>query len=209
VDNLARRSVVDLVPYVRNPKLHPPEQVDLIAKSMQTYGQAQVILIDEAGEIIAGHGRVLAAKQLGWPELVVGEARGWSETGKQAYRVLDNQLTAAARWDDGLLRMEIGELSAEGFDLSLLGFEPGHLASLLMPFEDGAIDVHSEWEGMPEFLAQKSLGFHALVVHFANESEMQKFAERVGREVTKKTKFLWFPQQPRIDVASRQMRADA
>lgn len=129
VENVSRRSVADLVPYVQNPKLHPPAQVDLIAKSMATYGQAQVILIDEAGEIIAGHGRVLAAKQLGWSEIVVGEARGWSETEKRAYRILDNQLAHRAPWDDALLSAELGQLMALEFDLSSLGFDPDQLAA--------------------------------------------------------------------------------
>jgi len=127
VDNLRRWPISKLLPYARNPKTHPPEQVALIAQSLQQYGQTQAVLIDgdpgkTKGEIIAGHGRVLAAEQLGWPDIVVVEARGWSDKEKRAYRIADNQLTQASPWDLPLLRLEISELELAGFDIPMLGF---------------------------------------------------------------------------------------
>lgn len=142
VESVKRWPIGKLLPYARNPKTHPPEQVALIAKSMEQFGQAQIILIDgdegEAkGEVIAGHGRVLAAEKLGWTELVVGEARGWSEDEKRAYRIADNEL-AASPWDMALLKLEVHDLALKEFDLQLLGFGSKQLdelsADFIVPF---------------------------------------------------------------------------
>jgi hypothetical protein len=80
------------------------------------------ILIDEANVIIAGHGRVLAAEQLGIIDVPVVVARGWTEKQKRAYRLADNELTMHAQWDKTLLRVELAELRDQGVDLELMGF---------------------------------------------------------------------------------------
>ena len=141
VENVRRVPLASLVPYARNPKTHPPAQVELIAKSLERYGQAQVVLIDgdrgpTRGEIIAGHGRVLAAERLGWRDIVVAEARGWTEAKKRAYRVADNELGSErlAPWDRALLAAEVRALaaSADGpVELPLLGFDEARLEALL------------------------------------------------------------------------------
>ena len=87
--------------------------------------------VDEKGGLIAGHGRVLAAKQLGLDEVPVVVARGWSAAQKRAYVLADNKLTENGGWDDDLLKVEIGELQGEGFDLTLTGFSMGEIGELL------------------------------------------------------------------------------
>ena len=89
------------------------------------------MLVDEAGEIIAGHGRVLAAERMQLVDVPVATARGWSEEEKRAYRIADNKLALNAGWDEAMLSLELGELATLGFDLPLIGFSQAELAGLL------------------------------------------------------------------------------
>jgi hypothetical protein len=91
-DAVARRSVASLVPSARNARTHSPQQVAQLAASIREWGWTTPILVDEQGVIIAGHGRVLAAQQLGLVEVPVMVARGWSEAQKRSYLLADNQL---------------------------------------------------------------------------------------------------------------------
>ena len=169
VERVGRWPIDKLLPYARNPKTHPPAHVDLIAKSMARFGQAQLVLVDgdegpAKGEVIAGHGRVLAAQQLGWTELMVGEAVGWSEDEKKAYRIADNQLGSErlAPWDTGLLKVELGDLALTAFDMPLLGFDEARLVQFLakpqapgefaefgedIPVEHECPRCHYKWSG--------------------------------------------------------------
>jgi ParB-like chromosome segregation protein Spo0J len=130
-DRVERRRVADLVPYARNARTHSDEQVAQIAASIEAFGWTIPVLVDEAGELIAGHGRVLAAKRLGIEEVPAMVARGWSQAQKAAYVIADNQLALNAGWDEDLLRIEIGALDDLGFDTDLLGFDAAFLAGML------------------------------------------------------------------------------
>ena len=88
------------------------------------------VLVDEAGVIIAGHGRVLAAPRLGLGEVPVMVARGWTDEQKRAYVIADNKLTLNGGWDDALLTLEFADLKAVGFDLPITGFSESELARL-------------------------------------------------------------------------------
>lgn len=121
-DQVLRRPVAELVPYARNARLHSPQQVQELVRSISEYGWTIPVLTDEAGTIIAGHGRVMAAEKLGLQQVPVMVARGWTEAQKQAYRLADNQLALHATWDLALLKVELTELRTEGFDLGLAGF---------------------------------------------------------------------------------------
>ena len=126
-------AVENLVPYVRNARQHPPEQIDQIAASMQRFGFTIPMLVAEDGTVIAGHGRLMAAAQLGLAEVPVMVARGWSEEDRRLYTLADNRLAEIAEWDPEMLRIEIGELR-EDFgieDMGLIGFSAEDLAELL------------------------------------------------------------------------------
>ena len=116
------RRLADLKPAPRNPRAHSEAQIAQIAASMRTFGFTSPILIDEANGIIAGHGRVLGAKALGWEEGPVIVACGWSEAQKRAYLIADNRIAEKAGWDAELLTLEFAELEALAFDLDVLGF---------------------------------------------------------------------------------------
>lgn len=121
-DRVERRSISALTPYAKNARTHTDAQIELIARSMQQWGWTNPVLVDDAGGIIAGHGRVLAAIKLGLTEAPVMVAEGWTEAQKAAYSIADNQLTLAAGWDMDTLASEVKGLANWGFDLSLLGF---------------------------------------------------------------------------------------
>ena len=132
--------VADLVPYAKNARQHPPEQIDQIAASMERFGFTIPMLVAEDGTIIAGHGRLMAAAQLGLAEVPVMVARGWSEEDRRLYTLADNRLAEIAEWDPEMLRIEIGELQ-EDFgieDMSLIGFSAEDLAEIL---PDALIDT--------------------------------------------------------------------
>jgi DNA modification methylase len=132
--------VADLVPYAKNARQHPPEQIDQIAASMERFGFTIPMLVAEDGTIIAGHGRLMAAAQLGLAEVPVMVARGWSEEDRRLYTLADNRLAEIAEWDPEMLRIEIGELR-EDFgieDMSLIGFSAEDLAEIL---PDALIDA--------------------------------------------------------------------
>ena len=139
-DAVERRPVAALVPYARNARTHSDAQVAQIAASIREWGWTTPVLVDEAGGIIAGHGRVMAARTLGIADVPVMVARGWTDAQKKAYVLADNKLALNAGWDDDLLRVELEDLKFEGFDLGLTGFADLELAALLAETTEGLTD---------------------------------------------------------------------
>lgn len=129
------KNIDELIPYARNSRTHSDEQVAQIAASIKEFGWTNPVLIDEAGMIIAGHGRVLGARKLGETEIPCIELSHLSEAQKKAYIIADNKLALNAGWDDEMLRIEIGELQDLDFDISLMGFDDAELG-LLFPEEE-------------------------------------------------------------------------
>ena len=130
-DRIERRSIVALIPYARNARTHSDEQIAQIAASIREWGWTMPVLVDEDDMLIAGHGRVLAAQQLGLSEAPAVVARGWSDAQKRAYRIADNKLALNAGWDDRMLGVELSELLAEGFDLGTTGFAQSEIDAIL------------------------------------------------------------------------------
>jgi DNA modification methylase len=124
------RPIGDLIPYARNARTHSDAQVALIAGSIREYGFTNPVLVDGANGIIAGHGRALAARQLGLSSVPVIELAHLSETQKRAYVLADNRLAEQAGWDRDLLALEVADLEDLGVDLASLGFELDELAAL-------------------------------------------------------------------------------
>jgi ParB-like chromosome segregation protein Spo0J len=129
-DQVERRPLTELTPAARNARTHSSAQIDQIVASIKEWGWTMPILVDEEGTIIAGHGRVLAAERLGLGEAPVMVARGWSEAQKKAYLIADNKLAINAGWDETLLRLEVGDLGAIGFDMTKIGFSMEELSKL-------------------------------------------------------------------------------
>ena len=112
-DRIELWSVDRLRPYERNPRTHSEAQVDQIAASMVEFGWTNPILVDENAGILAGHGRLLAARKLGLTEVPVIRFEHLSEAQKRAYLIADNQLALEAGWDDALLAIADGETASE------------------------------------------------------------------------------------------------
>ena len=112
----------ELVPYERNAKIHSDYQVDLISKSIKEFGFINPILIDENKNVIAGHGRIEAAKSLDYKKLPAIIISGLSEIQRRAYILADNRLSELAEWDNRLVATELKELRESNFDTNLTGF---------------------------------------------------------------------------------------
>ena len=125
--------VSKLIPYAKNSRTHSDAQVAQIAASIKEFGWTNPILIDGENGIIAGHGRLMAARKLKYEKVPVIELKGMTPSQKKAYIIADNQLAMNSGWDTGLLSIELSELKDEDFDLSLLGFDDKELDKLLQP----------------------------------------------------------------------------
>lgn len=123
--------IQSLKPAPRNARTHSKKQINQIAASITEFGFTNPVLIDEGRSILAGHGRVEAAKQLGMTEVPVVRIEHMTPAQKRAYVIADNQLALNAGWDDAILALELGELGDLGFDLTLTGFEMGEIDVLL------------------------------------------------------------------------------
>lgn len=134
--------VSQLIPYARNARTHSDEQVAQIAASIREFGWTNPVLIDGENGIIAGHGRIMAARKLDVtdvPAIVLGHL---TDAQKRALVIADNKLALNAGWDLELLSIELNGLDNEKFNLHLLGFEPGELTEIMFEpeFEPGSED---------------------------------------------------------------------
>jgi len=133
--------VIDLIPFINNSRTHSDEQVAQVAASIKEFGFTNPILIDGDNGIIAGHGRLMAARKLSIETVPCIRLAHLSEAQRRAYVIADNKLALNAGWDDELLSLELGELKEMDFDLSLIGFSDDELAGLLVTeLEDGLTD---------------------------------------------------------------------
>lgn len=137
--------VESLVPYEKNPRVHSPAQIDQLARLITEYGWTNPVLVDGKRGVIAGHGRVLAAKKLGLAEVPTIELSHLSAAQRRAYVIADNASALQSSWDNDLLTLELGELRDIGFDLSLTGFDGPELEALFdEPSEADAFEPKTE-----------------------------------------------------------------
>lgn len=129
-----------LIPYAANSRTHSPEQVSQIAASIKEFGFNNPVLVDPDHPIIAGHGRVLAAQELGIDTVPVIVLDHLSESQRRAYVIADNKHALNAGWDMELLALEMGALNDEGFDISLIGFDDDELANIFVDKTEGLTD---------------------------------------------------------------------
>lgn len=128
---IVSRKVADLIPYARNSRTHSAEQVAQIAASIREFGFTNPVLVDGEGTIVAGHGRVMAAKQLGLATVPTIDVGWMTEEQRRAYVIADNQLALNAGWDESVLAQEVAWLQTQQFDTNLLGFNADFLDGLL------------------------------------------------------------------------------
>lgn len=141
------KKVKDLIPYINNSRTHSDEQVTQVAASIKEFGFTNPILIDSDGGIIAGHGRLMAAKKLGLEQVPCIELDYLTEAQKKAYVIADNQLALNSGWDLDTLRLEVEGLQEVDFDLDLLGFDDEFMSGLM---EEEPADGLTDEDDCPE-----------------------------------------------------------
>lgn len=185
------RKVEALIPYARNAKQHTDAQVAQIAASIREFGWGAPILVDGKNNVIAGHGRLLAARKLGMDEVPVVPMSHLTDTQRRALILADNKIGENASWDDELLGLELTELRELGFNLDLTGFSPDEWDALINGDEakDGLTDDDAVPE-VPETPVSKTgdvwvLGEHKLLCGDATKA--QDYAALLGDELVDMT----------------------
>ena len=167
-----------LVPYINNARTHSPEQINKLRSSLREFGFINPVIIDRDYGVIAGHGRILAAKEEGITEVPCVFADYLTEAQKKAYIIADNRMAMDAGWDEELLRVEIEALQAEAFDVSLTGFDPNEIDDLFKEnlkdgLHDDDFDIEAEFK-KPTFTKAGdvwTLGRHRLVCGDSTKKE--------------------------------------
>jgi ParB-like chromosome segregation protein Spo0J len=162
-----------LIPYAKNSRVHDDAQVAQIAGSIREFGFTNPVLVDAEGGIIAGHGRVLAARKLGLVEVPCIELSHLSDVQRRAYVIADNKLGLNSSWDDELLKIELEALHDDGFGMELLGFGADEL--------EAAMGIQGELDGdAPE---DKGISYQenfAVLVECTDEANQQTVFERLS-----------------------------
>jgi ParB family chromosome partitioning protein len=168
-------AIEKLIPYARNSRTHSDAQVAQIAASIKEFGFNNPVLIDKNESIIAGHGRVLAARKLNLAEVPCIRLEHLTETQKQAYIIADNKLALNAGWDEDLLALELGDLNDEAFNVSLTGFADDELSRLV---------INAEETAMPELASgeRKALQQMAFILH-DDQAETVREAINAAKEI--------------------------
>lgn len=143
---ITTKLVTELIPYVKNSRTHSDEQVAQIAASIKEFGWTNPILIDGDNGIIAGHGRLMAARKLGYTEVPTIELKDLTEAQKKAYIIADNRLALNAGWDNEMLKLEFDQLADLGFDLELTGFSLDEIAA----FDPKVVEGLTDQDDVPE-----------------------------------------------------------
>lgn len=138
-------AIDDLKPYERNSRLHSEEQIKQIAASIREFGFTNAVLIDENNEIIAGHGRVSAAKLLEMQEVPTVRLSHLSDLQKRAYVIADNKIALGSTWNHELLQSELADLTDLGFDISLTGFESDSVFTPDLPKENSSSEIPQDF----------------------------------------------------------------
>jgi hypothetical protein len=190
------RPISDLLPYVRNSRIHEEWQISQIASSIKEFGFTNPVLIGDDGTIIAGHARVLAALKLNLDHVPCIALGYLTDAQRRAYVIADNKLALNAGWDFDLLKTEFDELKEEEFDLSLTGFSEIEMMNISADAGKIAADPMAEWTGMPEY-EDKEPCYRKIIINFDDEDSVQKFAALLEQEISDKTKSLWYPMKER------------
>lgn len=215
---LVTREVADLVPYTHKSRTHSEGQIAQIAASISEFGFTNPVLIDEKDTIIAGEGRVLAAKTLKKTTVPCIVVSGLTDAQKAAYLIADNKLTLNAGWNEDMLRAEFSRLAELQYDVNLTGFSEVEIATLLKEsetneFDDvddvgdagdggaGKQDPAGDWKEMPDFHQPDAGPFRTITVHFKDQASVDAFAKLIGQNLTDKTKWVWYPEVVKVAAA--------
>lgn len=178
IDNLEVVYVetAQIIPYVNNPREHSEEQITHLAASIKEFGFTNPILIDETETVIAGHGRLMAAKRVGLEQVPTIMLKGLTEAQRKAYVIADNQMGLTSSWDDNLLKVTLQELNELDFDLTLLGW--GDSVPEFVEAPDYGILDDEDLEGQLDEMAggvKKAIQIEFEAEHYEEAQELVKF----------------------------------
>lgn len=203
------RPLAELIPYARNARTHSDAQVAEIGASILEFGWTNPVLLDEDAGIIAGHGRVLAARwllehhaaALAKKSIVVDplptiELAGLSEAQKAAYVLADNKIALNAGWNTDMVAAELMRIQELGMPLPLTGFSTAEAQNIISGWVQGPSSPDDAWEGMPEFNPEKR-SYRSITVHLQDEAALRDFEERVGQMLPEGARYIWHPFKPK------------
>lgn len=167
-----------LIPYAKNARTHSPEQIAQIAASIQEFGFTNPILVDGDDGILAGHGRLAAAKDLALDQVPVIVLGHLSPAQRRAYVLADNKLALNAGWDEELLQQELAKLQIEDFNLDVIGFSEEEIAKLLDPEGIDAVGDPTGADDPGKEYQQK----YAVAVECTDEAEQEAVYEKLNSE---------------------------
>ena len=189
-----------LIRYEANPRLHPKDQLEMLAKSIKEYGFLVPVLIKDS-VVIAGHGRLEASVLAGLSEVPCIRADHLTENQVKAYRIADNRLTELGGWDEALLASELDGLLSEGMAPELAGYSLEDVEYLTKNWPENPIDPDAEWDGMPEFVDDESqTPIRRLTVSFYTDEAVIDFFEKLDMPIPDKQNALRFPPKPNRDA---------
>ena len=177
--------VSDLKEYEKNSRTHSDDQVAKIAASVEEFGFTNPILIDESNGVIAGHGRLQAAKRINMGEVPCIRLAHLSESQKRAYVIADNKIAESGGWDDEMLKMEIMELAQDDYDLKLTGFDEAGLDSILAISEEVMEAVQKKRDHKETGHSQQDTVRQVILIYTSDENPrvmeaMREYAEEHG-----------------------------
>ena len=170
ITEIKRVKLSDIRPYERNAKIHGPEQIEKLKNSIREFGFVNPCLIDRDYNLIAGHGRVIAAESLGMEDVPCVFVEGLTDAQRRAYILADNKLAELAEWDDAMLAEELAALTAEGVEISITGFD-WDTAAKIEPIEDEYEPIEDEYEPIVKKGQIWKLGEHRLMCGDSTEHE--------------------------------------
>jgi ParB-like nuclease domain len=206
--NIIYKDVESLIPYENNSRTHSEFQIKQIIESIQEFGFTNPILLDGENGVIAGHGRLQAAKELGIEQVPTIELSHLTPEQKSAYVIADNKLALNAGWDRDLLVFEMQKLQDAGYNLGLTGFNDAEISQFFID-DDHPVDHNEEWKGMPEYNNTDQTPYRTILVHFESEVFVKEFERVMKQSLTEKTKFIWFPEKQRLDMSSISYKNEA
>ena len=167
--NIEQVKIDKLIPYARNSRTHSDAQVAQIAASIKEFSFTNPVLIDETGSIIAGHGRVMAARKLAITDVPCVRLTHLTEAQKRAYIIADNKLALNGGWDDKMLAVELADLKDMGFDLDLIGFSTDEIKLLFGNLDDVLDDLRKPIDEIRNLL----------MIECQSERELEKLFEEM------------------------------
>lgn len=190
----------ELKPFIGNPREHSDRNINDITKSIKRFGWTNPIIVRKADNmIVAGHGRVEAAKNQGLEQVPVVYV-DMSENDAKLYNITDNRTAETSEWDHAQLNTLIEELNGlPDIDIEDTGFYSHELEMMLNGNDDAEVNYDEMWQGMPEFVQDDLTPYKSILIHFADEKDLNAFSQLIGQTLTEKTKYVWHPKSEKAN----------